>query len=187
MPDDIVYRRIIALVFYSSTFIIAILYWNKRLLEYFKSFGKNFGTYIRYIISKIGIMALIYLFVSIVTIAITKQLSSENEKSLESMNKIIVSILALIYAPIVEETIFRGLIRNIVKNKIVYIIVSAICFGLLHTVGQEASILNTIVNALPYATIGGFLAYLYAETDNMSSNMFVHFIINLFATLIMCI
>lgn len=184
IPDNIMIHRMITILFYSVTFIIAIIYWNKKIIESFKSFFKNFMTYIKYMLPRIGVFYLIYLVISIITMVITKNLTSANQESLESMNKYVVIPLALFYAPIVEETIFRGIIRNIIKNKTVYVIASGIAFGLLHTLGQEADLFTSIIVAMPYATMGGFLAYLYAKTDNISTNMFMHFLINLFASIV---
>ena len=63
------------------------------------------------------------------------------------------------------------------------LIVSALVFGLLHTIFSEASIYTALVMAIPYATLGGFLAYLYVKTNNMFCNMSFHALQNLLATI----
>ena len=92
--------------------------------------------------------------------------------------------LAIIYAPIVEETLFRGCIRRFIKNDKLFIIVSALVFGLLHTAFSEETIYNALVLAIPYATMGGFLAYIYTKTNNMLCNMSFHCFHNTIAMII---
>ena len=100
--------------------------------------------------------------------------------SVLSMTSTIVNVyndkipLAVIYAPIVEESLFRGCLRRFFKNDKVFIIISAISFGLLHTIFSEPNLYNAIVMGIPYMAIGGFLAYLYTKTNNMCTNMAFH-------------
>ena len=58
-----------------------------------------------------------------------------------------------------------------------FIITSALVFGILHTIG-ESSILNILVMALPYSVLGAYLAYLYTNTNNIFTNIKGHAIFN---------
>lgn len=184
IPDSIVLRWIIIIAFYITVTVLSIAFWNKSIKRDLKAFKDNFMTYIKFILPRFGLMYLIYFAVTIITVIITKDLGSANQQNLESLPVWYVIPLAIIYAPIVEETIFRGIIRKLVKNKVIFVIISAICFGLLHTIGSEVTLLNVIVKALPYSVLGAFLAYVYAKTDNISTNMFCHFAINAVASLL---
>ena len=44
-----------------------------------------------------------------------------------------------------------------------------------------------MVKALPYAVLGGFLAYLYDKTNNISTSMFGHALINTIGSIVMFI
>ena len=90
---------------------------------------------------------------------------------------------ALFSTPIVEEVIFRGVLRRFIKNNTLFIIASGIIFGVLHTIG-EASLANIIIMAMPYAVLGGGWAYLYAKTDNITNNILAHAFQNTLATLL---
>ena len=68
---------------------------------------------------------------------------------------ILVSIMA-ITSSFVEELVFRYTLRTVFKNKIVFIVVSSVIFGLLHGIG---------VATLLYVLIGVFLAVIYLKTD----------------------
>lgn len=184
LTESNILNWVIIIVFYLSVLLLSIAFWNKSIKRDLKTFKDNFVTYIKYILPRFGIMYIIYFVVTMLTIIITKEMGSVNQKNLESLPSWYVIPLAIIYAPIVEETIFRGLIHKIIKNKKVFIIVSAICFGLLHTISSEVTLMNIIVKALPYSVLGGFLAYIYAKTENISTNMFCHFAINTIASLL---
>lgn len=177
-------RWSIIIVFYLSVLVLSILFWNKSIKRDLKAFRENFGAYIRFILPRFGLMYIAYFVVTIFTIIITKNIGSVNQQNLESLPNWYVIPLAIIYAPIVEETIFRGLIHKLIKNDNIFIIVSGISFGLLHTISLEVTLLNVIFKALPYSVLGGFLAYIYAKTENISTNMFCHAGINLIASLL---
>lgn len=177
-------RRVIIVVFYLSVLILSIMFWNKSIKRDLKAFKDNFGTYIKFILPRFGLMYIAYFVVTIFTIIVTRNIGSVNQQNLESLPSWYVIPLAIIYAPIVEETIFRGLIHKIIKNDTIFIIVSAICFGLLHTITSEVTLMNVIFKALPYSVLGGFLAYIYSKTENISTNMFCHAGINLVASLL---
>ena len=177
-------RWVIIVVFYLSVLILSIAFWNKSIKRDLKTFKDNFGTYIKFILPRFGLMYIAYFVVTIFTIIVTRNIGSVNQQNLESLPSWYVIPLAIIYAPIVEETIFRGLIHKIIKNDNIFIIVSAICFGLLHTISSEVTLMNVIFKALPYSILGGFLAYIYSKTENISTNMFCHAGINLIASLL---
>ncbi len=147
-------------------------------------FKNNFMSYIRYIMPKLGLCYIIYIIVSLISTSITKQASSVNQEALEQLSYWYVIPAAIIWAPIVEETLFRRCIRSFIKNDKLFIIVSAIIFGLLHTI-HEATILNVFIVGLPYMILGGYLAYIYTKTNNLFSNIISHFFINSLALLIM--
>ena len=53
----------------------------------------------------------------------------------------------------------------------------------MHATG-EGSLIEIIFTTLPYATLGGWLAYIYSKTDNLANNIMIHAIWNLFAVII---
>lgn len=167
----------IVIAFYTSTFISAIAIFKDKFTKDFELFNKNFGTYVKYIMPKIGLMYLIYLPCSIL---IFNNTTSINQQTLESLPLWFTFPLAVFWAPIVEEMIFRGVIRRFIKKDILFIIISAVSFGLLHTFSEE-TIQSVILLAIPYSILGGYLAYIYTKTNNIMSNIFSHSFINLVA------
>ena len=170
----------LVVAFYATAFISAIAIFKEKFTNDFELFNNNFGTYFKYIMPKLGLMFLIYLPCSIICILISKKSNSINQSTLESLPLWFTFPLAVFWAPIVEEMVFRGVIRRFIKNNISFIIISAVSFGLLHTISEE-TIQNIFIRAIPYSILGGYLAYIYTKTNNIMSNIFSHSFINLVA------
>ena len=166
--------------------ILSILCFKDRLKRDIKLFKDNAKTYIKYTLPKLGIMYIIFFITNIICIMITGQADSVNQVALESMPLWYTIPLAVLWAPIVEEAIFRGVLRRFIKNNKLFIVISAIIFGVLHTMA-EATLLNVIIMAIPYMILGGFFAYIYAKTENISCNILAHCFQNTIASLLMAI
>lgn len=176
-------RLMISISFDLILAIICVFVFNKRLKRDFKALKDNFKAYIGYIFPRLGIMYIIFVIVSLISMLITKEAVSQNQATLEALPLYYTMPLAIIWAPLVEEILFRGCFRRFFKNNILFIIISALVFGLLHTV-NEANILLAFIHSLPYCVLGGFFAYIYTKTDNISSNMLCHFFQNTIAMLL---
>lgn len=158
--------------------ILGIVIFYKELKIAVTAFKNNFSAYMKFVLPRVGIMFVGVIVLNLIAMTICNQGSSVNQETLETLPKWYSIPMAVIWAPIVEELLFRGVLRRIIKNNTLFIIVSAIVFGLLHTVA-EATLFNMIVMAIPYAAIGGFLAYIYTKTNNITSNISCHGIYNL--------
>ena len=89
-----------------------------------------------------------------------------------------------IYAPFVEEIIYRKSIRNIFENVGVYILVSGLVFGAIHTLGYLNNSLE-LLYILPYGLVGAAFAYVYSKTDNIFNTIGIHFLNNFLSVLTM--
>lgn len=166
--------------------VLAIILFIEPLKNELETFKNNFKSYIKYIMPKLGIAYIIYIVVSLIVSSITKQTTSVNQQSLEQLSIWYIIPAAIVWAPIVEEALFRRCIRNFIKSDKIFIIVSALIFGLLHTT-SEATLTSFFLMGLPYITLGGYLAYIFTKTNNMFSNMFSHMFINAIALILMLI
>ncbi len=96
------------------------------------------------------------------------------------LHPILLFILAAIVAPVVEETVFRGIIFGKLFGSESYLglVVSSLLFGGLH---MPSDIGSWII----YAGMGLVLGFVYHKTRNLSYCMIIHFINNGLAVVLM--
>ncbi len=171
----------VLLISFASDLIIlgiAIFDFKDIIKRDLKIFKENSKTYLKYLFPRFLKFLLIYFIVS----AVCTNLLSNGQKS---ENQQIVDVLpiwylisnAVIMGPILEEFIYRGIPRRFIKNKIIFIIFSAIIFGISHVFIEE-NFVNALVNMIPYSVMGGFFAYIYASTENITNNILCHIVYN---------
>ena len=177
-------KIIISIVFYVGMIILSIIFFKDLFINNFRVFKKDFKAYFQNLVPLVGKYYVVYFLLAIIAVLLSNEFTSVNQENVMSLPIFVSFPLAVIYAPIVEETLFRGCIRRFIKNDKIFIVVSALVFGLLHTAFSEETLFNTLVMSIPYATMGGFLAYLYTKTNNMFSNMSFHCFHNTIAMII---
>jgi len=119
----------------------------------------------------LGLMIAANIIISIVT----GNISSTNEESIRAVMKIskwYIVFSAVIFAPIVEELVFRKSVRSLIKNKWLFILTSGLLFGLIHCVGSATLIEYLYV--IPYAIPGCVFAYILYDSDNIFTTMSMH-------------
>lgn len=183
--DNVIFGVIYEIAFYILVFTLVIYIFSKRLKRDFRALKDNFSTYIGYVFKWWGIMLGISLVVGIIRMFLGGSGVTENQGILNSLPLWYVAPLAMIWAPVVEEGIFRGGLRRFIKNDKLFIVLSAILFGLLHTIGSEMGIYNIFIQSLQYMAMGGVMAYTYSKTNNIFVNMGIHCIQNTFGVLMM--
>ena len=162
-----------------SYIILLIILYRKELIKDLKDFRENYKKYIsNYII--IYLLGIILMSVTnIILSKITNQDLSSNEIIVRDYIQkfpLYMIFSSVIYAPFVEEIIFRKSIKNIIKNKYIFIILSGLIFGLLHISKLN---INEILYSIPYIIMGIDFAYIYYKTDNIFTTMTFHLCHNL--------
>lgn len=166
--------------------ILFILYKDKIIKDfkkYFKKFGENFELSFKYYFIGVIIMMasnlIITLFFSDATAG-----NEEAVRSLIDQVPVYMIFSVSLYAPFVEEIIFRHSIKDCVlcygKNKItkgIYIFISGFIFAALHILGQTTSYLDYLY-LIPYLSLGIAFSALYAKTDNIFSSISMHMLHN---------
>ena len=176
---------IFEILFYVLVFALVLYIFGKRLKRDFKAFKDNFGSYVGYIFKWWGIMLGLSLVAAIIRVVLGGDMETANQAGLNSMPLWYVGPLAIIWAPFVEEGIFRGGLRRFIKNDKLFIILSAIIFGLIHTIGSEVGLYNMLIQSLQYMVMGGVMAHVYTKTNNICVNMGVHCVQNTFGVVMM--
>ena len=180
--------RIYAVIgYYLITFGLCLYTFWDHYKRCFKSLKSNFKIYIKYVFKMWGVMLLASLGAAFIVMALNGNTQSANQEALNTMPLWFMIPVACIWAPVVEEAIFRGVIRRFISNDVLFVIVSSVTFGLLHTVGQEATLYLTIVQSLQYMAMGAVMAIAYVKSNNIMTNMGVHCIQNTISTIILSI
>lgn len=163
-------------------FILAILAFKEEIKDGTKIIANNFKLTIRYILNLFVKMILAMWIATIISVLITNKMTSVNQESIESLPLYITIPLAVLWAPFVEEAVFRGTFKKIVEHKLWFIIISGVAFGFLHAIG-EATFAIALATSLPYIVIGMLFAYSYARTNNLAINILFHMLYNSLAVL----
>ncbi len=100
--------------------------------------------------------------------------------------------MLLIWAPIVEELVFRGFIQEYVGkiNKKIGFFISWLTFAFIHigpSLMSGASILNLVIQFFPYGVMSFLFCYYYYKHEDIGKNITFHFFNNLIATIIIFI
>lgn len=168
-------------------FLFIIFLWNNdKLLKDFKSYFKNVYDNLE-ISFKYWLIGFIGMVVSnLAIIFITGGTIAGNEEAVRDMIDKVPLYMAfstIIYAPFTEEIIFRKCIKDVIKNKWLYILMSGFIFGGMHIIGS-ATKLTDFLFIIPYSSLGLAFAYTYYKTDNIFSTITMHLIHNTLAFLL---
>lgn len=150
----------------------------KNLKRDIKAFWINKKQYFNQIVKTLSMIVLFYIPTALVLKLIIGE--STNQTLIKDLPIGFTLVLATIIAPFCEEIMFRGILRKIFKNDKVFIVISALIFGIIHCLYIEQNWLMYL-HIIPYAIIGAGFAKIYAKTDNIFTNMSIHFLWNIIA------
>ena len=174
-------------IYLISTSLIYLLFvlfmYRKELISDLKSF--KIKTILKYIpIYIIGITLMVSL--NALIYKITNTTISGNEENVREYIKlfpIYMCFSTVIYAPFVEEIIFRKTFKNMIKNSTIFILISGIMFGLVH-ISLDGNIFKELLITVPYMIMGFDFAYIYHKSNNIFTTITIHSLHNLILLLI---
>lgn len=173
--------RPIAYVIVLCVFFLTVATFFPELKRDFPVFFRNIPQYAKFFFPKFGTFLLVYLITAI-TVSLIVGEASANQTALQTFPIGILAVMAIIYAPIQEEIIYRGFLRRVISNDNRFILISALIFAIIHML-QPGQTLLQYLYVLEYALLGGFLAWLYAKSDNIFVSMLGHCCLNIIAFL----
>ena len=182
-------KRIHSIGAYIFMFTMLIFVFRKDLKRDFSYFKKYFREYSSVVLRLYGISLLVLAILTISIRLYTGLDSATNQIALNSLfskTPILVIVLAVIYAPIAEELMFRGVFRKFLNNKWIFILTSGILFGLAHVI-DDFKDTKELLFILVYSSLGCFLSSAYYKTNNIFANILFHFIQNSLAVIGMII
>ena len=168
------------IVFYVVILSLMIGVFYKQLIHDFKIFKSYFKEYFVLILKTWGKALVLIMITTIIIQIITHTTQANNQIALQNSfnsNPVFIALLAMFYAPIAEELMFRGVFRKFIKNKKLFVIVSGVVFGLMHVI-DDSKTLAEFSYVFVYSILGIYLAGIYAKTNNLCTNIFMHFMQN---------
>lgn len=171
---------------------------------------KNFKkTYIKWIFLGFILLYVVSYVVSIIYILIGVSSSATNQEAVEAsfsggiLNIIIMCFTTIVFAPILEELVFRKSIFNLCKNNnMLGIVLSSIFFGLIHVITPASQELMYLIGGngsmykfvyesfyiIQYAVMGAAISTVYVLTDrNIIVTISLHMLNNLVSVILMFI
>lgn len=192
-----IYTINILLNFFSTliSMIFAVVLLKDFFIDNIKAFRQNLVKNILWSATAgLGIMYLIsYLANILIVLFLGTTDSATNQLLFESLienNFIFMAIQAIVFAPIVEELIFRGLIFRTFRQYNIYLghFISAFCFGFIHIYqGLFAGDMTQLIYLLSYGGMGFAFSLVYEKRKTIVAPMIVHMLNNLIATLLITV
>lgn len=177
-------------VLFHTTMTLIVLYLGSKLLHESNQHWSIMALYIPIIAAMVMLWGSILIGVIITTLS--GQSEPNNQALLYTMfkeNKLMIMVQALVFAPVVEEIIFRGVLYRHFKKTGHYLIpllVSTLLFASMHSLNAIISGQWSDLWYLPlYAFMSLVLTYTYEMTHNLYSSILLHFINNLISILAM--
>lgn len=172
--------------------IIFYLYKDKIVSDfknYFKDFMSNFEYSFKFYF--IGLLGM--LISNVIIVFLLPDAVAGNEEAVREMiNSVPLYMIfsVSIYAPFVEEMIFRHSIKESVYSfgngkaiKFIYILVSGFLFAGAHIFGQVTSTIDYFY-IIPYLSLSISFASLYSKSDNIFSSISMHCLHNTFTIIL---
>ncbi len=171
------------------TVVIFAFIFHKTLVKDFYKFNKDdFKTGLYYWIIGVVLMIILNMIISLLGGTIVDNESSNRELIKNYLPYAIFGMC--IYAPIVEELVFRRSLRNIFKYKYTYAFFSGLIFASIHLLDEITMFISTgtytisLLYILPYMALGFCFALSYYKTNNIYSTITFHAMHNFIAILI---
>ncbi|NTW90821.1 MAG: CPBP family intramembrane metalloprotease [Erysipelotrichaceae bacterium] len=170
---------------YSIIMLVVSIYFTKGLLlRSINELADNPGKVFKTIVTTLPMMLLGSIVLNYLITTFTGQAEAQNQTEIIGLFEqapYLIIIQALLYAPIVEEIMFRGLVfGGLSKRSMVFaVIVSSSLFGLAHVYNSILSGNFADLWFFPtYALLGYFLNRAYIKSGSIVSSMALHFLNN---------
>ena len=173
--------------------LILFLIYKNKIIKDFKEYIKDFWKNLEYSFKHYFIGLIIMITSNLIITIFLKDAVAGNEEAVREMIDSVPLYMIFsvsLYAPFVEEIIFRHSIKDIFKsekrNKLIssiYIFLSGFIFAGMHLLGQTTSILDYVF-IIPYMSLGIVFALLYNKTNNIFSSISMHCLHNTFTVIL---
>lgn len=168
-------------IFYLMTteiiYILILFYvFREQFKQNFKDFKNNFKPYMKKYIQYWALAFSLMLISNAIIISLFPSSVATNQEIVNS-NLIVAPfymvITAVLFAPFLEEIIFRLGFRYIFKTDALFIIASGLIFGSLHVIGSYQNLVD-LIYIIPYSIPGFVFAYTLVKSKNIFIPISLH-------------
>lgn len=175
------YLKVIYLICYEAIIIGIIILINlKKLKNDLSNLKINHKKYFKSCL-RYWLIALFIMYISNLIISFIKSGLPANEEIIRQqfqISPIYIFISAVLFAPILEELIFRQSFRNLFQSKWIFVIISGLVFGSVHVFNSNNITMIDLLYIIPYSAPGMAFAYMLYKTDNIFVSMGFHMLHN---------
>lgn len=179
--DDLIITFIADLIFFLG---ISFFYKNS-LKQEFLQFLKEYTILkkIFFIVKWVAILFVINILGGIITEMIFPELATDGNTNsiytIASISTVYTVFKTIIFAPIVEELVFKKTIRGIISNNTIFIVTSSLVYALVNIMYTEITYL-TVIDFCSYFLFSAVLSYIYVRNkDNIAKPIIIKFFYNL--------
>lgn len=169
---------ILNIVVLVSIFFLARKLWSHA----WHSFKENYKQQIKRIFIMIGCILILNMVLGLIITLLTGIEDSQNQEVIKAnlqVAPLFTFFGTCIFAPIVEEFVFRGAIFSLLRNKYSFLIsaiVSSLIFGAIHLISSVASMQwMDLIYIFLYGGMGYILAYNYEKSGSILVTIGIHF------------
>lgn len=182
LPDmratQLIWLMMPLVVVLTLTVVTRLAHWFELTLNW-RITARQLGLIIE---SAVGLILVLPMVGMVLTMFVGHPTISQNQASINQtlqggvLTQIAMVFLAVVIAPLIEETMFRGVVMNTwFKDNKYYadVLLSAVLFGVFHTTADLS-----LVTATPYVVMGAVFALIYRKTGNLAVNIYTHMLYN---------
>lgn len=167
-------KLLLMILKYIVFIVIFVIKYRKYLKDKWKDFWINKKKYSSIAFKWWGLGFLLMIVINRILDTIIGGVGANEEavQSLLEAEPVIALAATTLFAPFVEELIYRKSLQDCFKNNTLYIIISGLIFGLIHVLGSSNPLDYLFI--ISYGLFGACFAKILVETDNIYSTIMVH-------------
>ena len=173
------------IIYFLVNFVSVVAIFHRFLGRSLQSAWKNIPKCLINVLIGFGVYYWGTILVGLLITWINPNFANVNDQAVTGMvqeNPVIMGLCTVCLVPVVEETLYRGLVFQQLqrKHRILAYIVSAVVFSSIHVVGfiGSAGWLTLLLCFMQYLPAGIALALAYERADTIVAPILIHMIIN---------
>ncbi len=177
---------------FGINFICVTVIFHRFLMESLKVFTQKPGEILGTCLKGFGLYWLGSILVNMLVIFLEPEFSNVNDDNIAILtgeNYLLMAVGTVILVPVVEETLYRGVVFGQLyrKNPLIAYIVSVAVFSALHVFGYIGlySPFRLLLCFLQYIPAAIVLAWTYVKADTILAPVLIHMTVNLIGMLAM--